>query len=110
MVAVPLLQRQLLERPGDENAGVVHQHADVAQGLGDGLHHPGDRFGLTHVGRCAGGLDAALSKLLHQLSHLGFGAGADPDPVTGLAQRERGGPADAFCCAGDEGGGRHEEM
>ena len=47
---VPLLQRQLLERLGDEHPGIVHQHIGIAQRSSQVVHRPLRLIGVADVG------------------------------------------------------------
>ena len=47
---VPFLDRELLDRRDELDAGIVDQHVERAEGLFAGLHHGGRSRRLAHVG------------------------------------------------------------
>jgi hypothetical protein len=65
---------------------------------------------MAHIGRGARSLDAFIPELFDELAYLGLGASAHADLVPRASEGERGGAADSFGGAGDEGGLRHEGM
>ena len=108
MVSVPVLERQLLDGPGDEHAGVVDQDADLAERARHVLHDRGASPGpgrprrrRARRPRCRRREGPAPAT-----ATLSARAGADADAIAGAAEGERGGSADAVGGAGDERGGR----
>src|SRR3954452_19346805 len=87
----------------DAGAGVVHEHVDGAQALGDLVRRP---LKLRPVGTVSdGGLrrDAAGSQLRDDVGVRRLVAGDHGHPRTGLAEGTGEGPSQAAVAAGDDG-------
>ena len=102
---VPVLERQLLERPGDQHAGVVDEDPDLADGGGDLLDGPGGFGRVADVGRRRGRVDAVGRELRHERVQPGRRARAHAHAITGASEGERRRAADPLGCAGDQCGG-----
>src|SRR5262249_49629618 len=99
---VPLGDREILERLGDGDTGVVHEQVDRAEPLGDALVHPTDVPLVADVGRKPRGANAGGVELRLEQLELALGPGGYTHRVPRSTERERDGSTDSFGGAGDE--------
>lgn len=101
--AVVVVGRDVLDRPGQEDAGVVDQDIEAAQVGGGPGHGLADLPGIGRVGGVGVGAPPGGAQFFHQRVGLVSGADVGQRDVRAVGgQAARDGRADAAACAGDE--------